>query len=161
MAAFAAMAAPAPEHKHLEAFIGTWEAEVKMWMGPGDPQVSTGVMVNSWILGGRFVEQKYQGHGYDFKGQGLFGFNKSIGKYEGLWIDTCSTFMQTDVGDYNAAKKTFHMLSHMVDPCSGQPMDKRSVITVHGPDKHTMEMFFQPGGGPECKCMEITYTRKH
>jgi len=160
MAAFAEMAAPAPEHRNLDVFVGEWDAEVKMWMGPGEPHVSHGVMVNAWVLGNRWVEQKYEGTGYDFKGQGLFGFNKTTGKYEGLWIDTCSTFMQTDTGDYDATSKTFTMTSRMLCPQSKEEMAKRSVIKVHSPDKHSMEMYFQAEGQPETKCMEITYTRR-
>lgn len=159
MAQFAEMAALAPEHEHLAPFIGTWDAEVKMWMGPGEPQVSSGVMSNTWILGGRFVEQKYQGHTYGFEGRGLFGYNKSAGKFEGLWVDNCSTMMQTDTGEYDAGTKTFTMISRMSCGEMGE-MTKRSIITVHSPDKHTMEMYFAPKDGPEGKCMEITYTRK-
>lgn len=159
MAAFAEMAALAAEHKLLEPFIGEWDSEVKMWMGPGEPQVSNGVMVNKPILGGRFIEQKYQGHGYDFQGSGLWGYNKASGKFEGLWIDTMSTMMQMDTGDYNPGTKTFTMLSKMSCSEMGE-MTKKSLIKVHGPDKHTMEMYFAPEGGPEGKCMEITYTRR-
>ncbi|KAA0214661.1 MAG: DUF1579 domain-containing protein [Leptolyngbya sp. PLA3] len=159
MAAFVEMAALAPEHKHLEAFIGEWNAEVKIWMGQGEPQVTRGVMVNTFILGGRFIEQKYQGHGYDFQGSGLFGYNKASGKFEGLWIDTMSTMMQTDIGTYDPGKKTFTMLSKVNCSEMGE-MTRTSLIKVHGPDKHVMEMYFAPQGGTEDKCMEITYTRR-
>ncbi|MCL4219728.1 MAG: DUF1579 family protein [Phycisphaerales bacterium] len=159
MAAFAEMAALAPQHKLLETFIGAWSAEVTMWMGPGQPQVTRGVMVNTSILGGRFIEQKYQGHGYDFQGSGLFGYNKSSGRFEGLWIDTMSTMMQMDTGDYDPATRTFTMVSEMTCPEMGA-MTKRSLIKVHGPDRHTMEMYVGAPGAPESKCMEITYTRR-
>ena len=33
-------------HERLKPFEGTFAAEVRMWVGPGDPHVSTGVMVN-------------------------------------------------------------------------------------------------------------------
>ena len=58
---FAALAAPTEEHAKLEAFVGTFAAEVKIWMGPGEPTVTTGVMTNSMDLGGRFLRQSYQG----------------------------------------------------------------------------------------------------
>ena len=34
---FAALAAPTEEHAQLEAFIGTFAAEVKIWMVRADP----------------------------------------------------------------------------------------------------------------------------
>ena len=58
---FAGLAAPTEEHTRLEAFVGTFAAEVKIWMGPGEPNVTTGVMTNSMDLGGRFLRQIYQG----------------------------------------------------------------------------------------------------
>ena len=58
---FAALAAPTEEHTKLQAFVGTFAAEVKIWMGPGEPVVTTGVMTNSMDLGGRFLRQTYQG----------------------------------------------------------------------------------------------------
>jgi hypothetical protein len=54
---FAAMAAPSEEHERLKPFVGAFKAEVKMWMGPGDPAISTGVMVNELDLGGRFLRE--------------------------------------------------------------------------------------------------------
>ena len=55
------MGALAEAHKNFEVFVGTFKAEVKMWMGPGEPMVSTGVMVNTLDLGGRFLRQEYKG----------------------------------------------------------------------------------------------------
>ena len=39
----AGMGATTDGHRKLEPFVGTFKAEVKMWMGPGDPMVSTGL----------------------------------------------------------------------------------------------------------------------
>ncbi len=44
-------------------------------------------------------------------------------------------------------------------PTAGNRMTKRSVITLHGPDRHTMEMYFSGLDGAEFKAMEIEYTR--
>ena len=53
----AQMGALEDAHKRFEPFVGTFKAEVKMWMGPGEPHVSTGVMINTLDLGGRFLKQ--------------------------------------------------------------------------------------------------------
>ncbi len=58
---FAAISATTEDHKRLAPFAGSFKAEVKMWMGPGDPMVSTGRMVNTLDLGGRFLHQVYTG----------------------------------------------------------------------------------------------------
>lgn len=154
----------APEHEMLASFEGTWKAEVKMWMDPSaDPMVSTGVMTNAMILGGRFLEQNYADDQGQFFGKGLWGYNTTDGRWEGLWIDTMATFMMTDRGQFDAGTKTWTMTGDMTCPQTKQSMSKRSTIIQHGPDSHTMEMFFTTSegehAGVEMKCMEINYTR--
>ena len=61
MDAMQEMAAPGPEHDRLKPFVGTFKAEVRIWMGPGEPMVSTGVMTSSLDLGDKFVRQDYKG----------------------------------------------------------------------------------------------------
>ncbi len=162
--AMAAMSATCAEHEKLKPFVGTFKAEVKMWMGPGDPMISTGTMVNSMELGDRYVSHDYVGDPNpgpfpEFKGKGFFGYNTIDKRFEGLWIDNASTMMMTEQGQVDATGKVWEMVGQMTDPGSGQPMRKRSVTTVHDDNSHTMEMFFQVGDGPEMKNMEINYKR--
>ncbi|USO00314.1 MAG: DUF1579 family protein [Phycisphaeraceae bacterium] len=164
MDACMAAAATAPEHELLKAFEGTWKAEVKMWMDPSaDPMVSTGIMKNTLVLGGRFLEQDYaddQGH---FFGRGFWGYNKTDARWEGVWMDTMCTFMMVDHGRHDAGAKTWTMSSEMTCPQTKQLMSKRSVITQHADDRHTMEMYFTymdgEQAGQEMKCMEINYRK--
>jgi len=158
---FAAMAAVTEEHERLAALAGTFRAEVKMWMGPGDPMVTTGTMVNERDLGGRFLRQTYTGDASEgpfpnFEGRGYLGFNKITGQYEGFWIDNASTMMQTEAG--SADGDVWTMVGDLPNPQGGGSMTKRSVITLQDEDRHTMEMFFDSGDG-ESKAMEINYTR--
>jgi len=171
---FAAMAAPAPELELLKPFVGTFTAVVKMWMGPGEPQITTGVIVNEWDLGGRFLRQTYTGDETegpfpDFAGRGYWGYNKTDGRWEGFWIDTASTVMQMEYGSVDESGKIWNMLGAMTDPMKGGVLAKRSVIKVIDDDHHSMEMFFLPAGEDaaadadapaESKGMEIEYTRK-
>lgn len=160
---FAAMSAPVAQHEKMRPFIGTFRAEVKIWMGPGDPNESTGTMTNTFVLGDRFLKQDYKGDPNDgpfpeFEGHGYWGYNKSIGKYEGLWIDNASTIMQTDRGDVDESGKRWEMIGEMVGP-DGNTFVKRSVITLEDDDHHSIEMFFKHGDR-ESKAMEIRYKRR-
>jgi len=164
MAAMQEMAAPASDHERLTPFLGTFKAEVKIWMGPGDPMVSTGTMTNTWALGGRFVHQDYKGDPSpgpdpfpDFEGHGYWGFNKNTQQYEGFWIDTASTVMQNEKGTVDDSGKVWTMSGEMVGP-DGEASTKRSVITLMDDDHHQMEMFFTKGD-QEFKGMEIQYVR--
>ena len=160
----AAMGAITDAHRKLEPFVGTFRAEVKMWMGPGDPHVSTGTMTNTLELGSRFLQQDYRGDASDgalpdFEGRGFWGYITTANKYEGFWIDTACTSMQTDSGDVDAAGKVWTMIGEMTCPQTGDKMQKKSIITFAGPDHHSIEMFFITADGNERKGMEIQYTR--
>ena len=154
----------AEQHKRFDAFVGTFKAEVKLWMGPGEPHVSTGVMTNSMDLGGRFLRQIYKGDQSDgpfpnFEGRGYWGYNTVTNEYEGFWIDSASTFMQNETGQVDASGKVWTMTGQMTDPQTGQPMQKRSITTLEDRDHHCIEMFFKGPDGNEFKAMEISYSR--
>ncbi|MCH7591297.1 MAG: DUF1579 domain-containing protein [Planctomycetes bacterium] len=160
---FAEMSAATEDHKRLEPFVGTFKAEVKMWMGPGDPMVSTGKITNTFDLEGRFLHQVYTGDPNDgpfanFEGRGYWGYNKTTKKYEGFWIDSASTIMQTESGKVDAGGKVWTMIGEMTGS-DGNPMKKRSVITLQDNDHHLMEMYFGRADGSESKGMEIRYER--
>jgi hypothetical protein len=162
--ACAAVSATTDAHKRLEAFVGTFKAECRMWMGPGEPMTTTGVMTNTMALGGRYLQQVYKGDDVEgpfpnFEGRGFWGYNTVTNRYEGFWIDTACTFMQNEKGDVDAGGRVWTMVGEMTNPETGQPMQKKSVITLQDDDHHSMAMFFPGPDGAECKCMEITYVR--
>lgn len=161
----APMAAVVEAHKKLDPFAGRFRAEVRLWMGPGDPMVSTGLMTSSWDLGGRFLQQVYKGDPNpgpfpNFEGRGFWGYNTVTKKYEGFWIDNASTFMQNEVGTLDASGKVWTMIGEMADPQQpGRTMKKKSVIRLKDNDHHSLEMFFTGPDGKEAKAMEIQYAR--
>ncbi len=157
-------ATPGEPHQKLDQFAGTWKAITKHWMQPGaEPIVGGGTMTNTWVLGNRYLRQDYRDANAEkpFEGTGYWGYNNITGRYEGLWIDTMGTGMMSDVGDCDGAGKVWTMQGEAEFPAAGQKMTKRSVITVHDHDHHTMEMFFTGPDGNEFKSMEIEYTRQN
>ena len=162
---FAQMGALAPEHDMFKPFVGTFRAEVKMWMDPtGDPHVSTGVMTNTLDLGGRFLHHVYKGDAVEgpfpnFEGRGYWGYNTTKKTFEGFWIDTACTFMQNETGNVDASGKVWNMVGEMTCHESGQTMKKMSVVTLQDNDHHKMEMFFESPEG-RFKGMEINYVRE-
>ena len=157
------MSMPGPEHEQLKPFEGKFRARVRIWMGPGDPMVSTGMMENTMDLGGRFLCQTYTGDPSEgpfpkFEGRGFWGYNQISKQYEGVWIDNASSVMQTEVGTVDASGKVWTMSGSVPDPHTGGTMTKRSVITLQDDDHHRMEMFFVKDG-KESKCMDIEYAR--
>ena len=118
------MPSAGPEHKRLEPFAGTFRSEVKMWMGPGDPMITTGTMTNSWQLGGLYLQQEYVGDSSggsfpSFVGKGYWGYNTTSKKYEGFWIDSGSTTMQLESGDVDSSGLVWTMHSELKCPQTG------------------------------------------
>jgi hypothetical protein len=152
------------EHKRFKPFEGKFRSEVKMWMGPGDPMVSTGTMINSLELEGLYLQQDYVGDQNDgpfpaFEGKGFWGYNTTTEKYEGFWIDNASTTMQNETGAVDSSGKVWEMRGEMVCAQTKQNFVKRSVITLQDNDHHKMEMYFTGPDGKEMKTMEIHYER--
>jgi hypothetical protein len=161
MAAWIAAGTPGEHHRALDAFVGTWDTQVSMWMDPSQPaEVSHGKMTNSWIFDGRYLEQKYEGDfgGQAFQGLSLWGYDVVAENYRGLWIDSMSTGFSISAGFASPDGKTFTMLSTHSDPLTGEPAQGEEVIVVEGPDRHTMTAY-QIQGDAKVKSMEIVYTR--
>lgn len=156
------MPEPGPQHELLRPFEGTFNAEVKIWMGPGEPALSTGRMTNTFQVGGLFLHQEYQGDKVDgpfpsFVGRGYWGYNTNLGNFEGFWIDNASTQMQMETGTVDESGKTWEMSSEF--EMHGATMKKRTIIKILDNDHHTMESFMTQPGGEEMKSMEIDYKR--
>lgn len=156
---------PGSEHRGLHRFAGIFHAQVKIFMGPGDPMVSTGVMENTSELGGLYLRQNYRGDPspgseLTFQGHGYWGFNQTLGRYEGFWIDNASTTMQLETGHVDASGNRWEMSSEFFLAPGQPPMRKRSVIEWLDNHNHLMRTWIQPPGSPEFLSMEITYRRR-
>ena len=163
MEAWMKVATPGEGHKALEPMIGSWNVETTMWEKPGEPpQKGGGVAESSWVLGGRFVRQEFQGEfgGMKFQGLGYTGYDNYKKKYIGSWMDTMGTMMMTSIGTVDASGKVFTATSTMDDVVTGKPMKVREVTRIVDNNKLVMEMFGPDPSGKEFKMMELVYTRK-
>jgi hypothetical protein len=149
-------------HRRLTGMEGTWDAEVSMWMAPGQPpSKSSGTSVNKAILGGRWIEQRFTGSamGQPFQGVGYTGYDNTKKKYVSTWMDSMSTAMMVSEGTFDAAGKVMTQTSTMLDPMTGKPTQSKGVMRIVDNDHHVYEMW-ESHGGKENKTMEIHYRRK-
>ena len=160
MAEMMKYANPGPQHEKLKAMVGTWDATIKTWTGAPEPMVSTGVMKNEMMLGGRLLASEYKGKWMDqpFDGYGLTGYDIKAGKLKSFWTDTMSTSWMVFDGAMSADGKELTSTGTM-DGMDGNPMPVRTVTKIEGADKHVYSMYGQVAG-KEMPVMEITYTRK-
>src|SRR5262245_35226465 len=155
-------ATPGPAHKVLEARVGKWNAQVKLWMEPGSqPKSETGTSEVKGILDGRFLEDTFKGTfmGAPFQGRGLTGYDNIKKKYIGSWIDTAGTGIMHSEGSYDAASKTFTYTSESPDCMAGKYVKSRSIDKLVDADHWTMQMYSAGPDGKEYMSMEIAYTR--
>ena len=154
---------PGPEHKALEQFVGTWDTNAKMWHAPGtEPQESTGTAENKMTLGGRFLEQKFEGTmmGQPFTGMGYTGYDLYKKQYVGNWMDSMGTTIMNSTGKADPSGKTMTFTGTMDDYMAKKSMRFEERIKVVDNDHHTFEMWYPGPDGKMFKMMEITYTRK-
>jgi len=156
---------PGAQHKMLEESVGTWDAEVKMWMnGPsGEPMVSKGTSEQKMILGGRYLQQDFTGEmmGQSFTGTGFTGYDNFKKKYVSFWIDNMSTGMSTMDGALDKDGKSVTMWGKMDEPATGQK-DKKVKYVTRFVDKDTQvfETYDVTSFGDKKPIMEITYKRR-
>lgn len=154
---------PGDGQKKLEPLVGTFEAKVRTWMDPSQPPEDTvGTSVNTWALGDRYVQTKFEGifMGETFSGIGYTGFDNVSKKYMGTWMDTASTGMMLSTGNMDSAGKVLTMKATMSDPLTGKTSTADEKLTIADNDHHTMEMWTKAPNGKTFKMMEIQYTRK-
>lgn len=163
METYMKFATPGEAHKLLQVFVGSFDATTTMWQAPGaPPQVSKGTSENTWVLGGRWVQQSFKGDvmGMPFEGIGYTGYDNFKKKYVGTWVDSMSTMLMVSTGTADASGKIFKATSTVDDVLTGKPTTVREVTRVINADKQVMEMYGADKSGKEFKMMEIVYTRK-
>ncbi|HSD72671.1 MAG TPA: DUF1579 domain-containing protein [Thermoanaerobaculia bacterium] len=154
---------PGEEHKKLQNFVGTWDTTAKMWMEPGaTPQESKGTSENKMVLGGRFLEQTFEGTmmNQPFSGMGYTGYDLYKKHYIGTWMDTMGTSIMNATGTADPSGKTMTFTGSMDDPMSGKKMNFKEVVTMVDDDHHVFEMWMPGPDGKMFKTLEIQYAKK-
>ena len=153
---------PGEFHDLLKQFIGTWTADVKIWMNPNAPPVVTkGQASFKLIFDGRFLYGDFLGEfmGAPFKGINIMGYDNAKKEFVSMWIDNSSTGMVSAQGTYDPAEKKFHFKSSALDPFSGQVLEMREESYFASQDEYISVTYTRTKDGQEFKSMEMKYTR--
>ncbi|HEY6435953.1 MAG TPA: DUF1579 domain-containing protein [Ignavibacteriaceae bacterium] len=151
---------PGPMHEMLASRVGTWKAEVKMWMDPSQPPTtSEATTVCEAMLGGRYFKSTHTGMmmGMPFEGFEISGYDNVKKEFFNVWMDNMGTGIMVSTGTYDEATKTLTFTGKMTEPM-GKEMSVREVVKATDNDHSTFEMYMDMGG-KEIKNMEINYTR--
>jgi hypothetical protein len=157
------LATPGEAHKKLDVLVGTWSAKNSMWMDPSKPPtVTEGASEHKWVLGGRFLEQRFEGNfmGMPFSGLGYTGYDNYKKKYVGVWMDTAGTAIMSTTGSFDPSGKVLNSSARMDDFTTGKVITVREKMTIVNPDQIRLDMFGPGPDGKEYRMMEIVYLRK-
>ncbi|MCC6427546.1 MAG: DUF1579 family protein [Phycisphaerales bacterium] len=157
--------APDENHKKLEAFVGFWDGNMKMWMEPGmDPMENKTSIIGRWDSGmdGRFLAMDHRGTmmGMPFRGSATWGYNKASKRYESVWRDNFTTGMMFSTGQMSADGKGLTLSGEYDDPMGSGKVKTREVYTWDNADSFKFEFYETRAGSAESKTIEAVYTRR-
>ena len=139
--------------------VGTWDAKIKMWAGPGDPTESVGKETNR-MIGDFWLVGDFEGEimGSPFAGHSVSGYDDQTKKITGTWVDSMSPAPMKMVGSHDAATMTTTFETNGMDP-TGNPMKGKMTVVYQKDGSHVMSMFAPGEDGKMVKSMEIHYTK--
>jgi|GEM_PF-305995 len=163
MEAMIAFGTPGPEHAQMAKAVGTWNAKTAFRMSPDAPwEESEATEVNSMMLNGLYKKTEFRGNfgGQPFEGFMIEGFNNLTKKYETVWVDSMSTGMMIQTGQFASDGKTITMTGECMDPVTKKMKPLKTVIECHDDNSHTMRMYDVGPDGKQYENMKIEYTRR-
>ncbi|HYD00336.1 MAG TPA: DUF1579 domain-containing protein [Phycisphaerales bacterium] len=155
------LASPGEPHKLLKSLEGEYTTVTRIWMQPGKPQESTGKATFKTILGGRYLQQDFQGTmmNMPMNGLGLMGYDNHRRQYVSMWADSLSTAMYTMTGGISQDGKTITSFGQMDEPTTKQiGKTVKWVTRIVSADKMVFESWEVECGDP-MKVFEVEYTR--
>lgn len=160
MAMYEEMARPVGEHKRLTDLEGKWKVTTRLWFDPaGQPTTATGTGTFESILGGRFVQSKFEVEGQlASESLSILGFDRRTNEYTMVGFDTLGTYYITAAGKWNEAQKAIVMHGSYLQPPANTEQKYRFVWTFQGRHEHVMTLYFSTGTS-EVRVAETKMTR--
>jgi hypothetical protein len=161
MALWQKAATPAEGHRRLEPIVGTFRTKSTFTMEYGaPPQVSEATSEHRWVLGGRYVEQRYKGTsmGMPFEGIGYTGYDNVQKKYVGTWMDSFGTSIMSSIGVGRPKDNEIRSECEALDP-SGKLIRFEAILRVQDRTRHSYEMWTKAPNGKRYRVMLLEYTR--
>jgi Protein of unknown function (DUF1579) len=153
---------PGPEHAIFKMDVGTWDAEVEIIPGLGQPPMkSKGVEVNTIGCGGLCMISDFKGQamGAPFHGHGVSTWDAVKKRYTGSWTDSMSQGLQIGEGSWDPANKKFTGTMEGPD-MTGKIIKMRSVVEYPAAGKRVMTGYVPGPDGKEMQTLRISYTRR-
>jgi len=153
---------PGEGQRRLTPLIGTFNVVIKTWVTPAGPPIeSTAASVNSWVLGGRYVQMMLNGDAPNdpFSGTGHIAYDNVTKNYQAAWMDTGSTGITLYTGKLDPSGKTALLKGSIPNPLSGKPSPVELRLTIQPDGSHVTQLWGQGNGAKMAKLMELQYTK--
>jgi hypothetical protein len=154
---------PGPHHEMLDQLVGAWDGVFQVTLEPGaPPAVYSGAVNREWILGGRFVREVVKATSDEgpFEGLGYMGYDNFDRQYQSFWMDTTSTGLHVETGNYHPDRKVLHMASDGRDPVTGRVVHSWGKLDMSNPDRHVYTGYSTDPEGRTYTAVEGVLERK-
>lgn len=161
MKRIAALASPGEKHKHLEYFVGDWEAEVKTFQPGADPIVNKQTLSVRPFHGGRFNKAEIKGEfmGKPYEVWVFTGYDNAKKEFFTIQLSTLNTRYTLSTGTINEDGKGRVEKGEYFSPGSGQTFKLEIITTLVDNDNYNYVVFIQHPQAGKVKITEITYKR--
>ncbi len=156
-------ATPGQHHRYLDALVGDFTADVKIWMTPdSEPMEFTGTLKREWVLDGHFIMETIKADSPmgPFEAICFIGYNNIDGQYESIWLENASTAITSGSGNYDAETKTLRMMSKYRDPATGHLITSWNKADLSDPYRETSTGWQVGADGKEFKSFEGVFVRE-
>jgi hypothetical protein len=157
-----ALSKPGTEHELLNLFVGSWDVKVSSWSEPkAAPQVSPGFSRSKWILGSRFVEERFDGLavGVPYKGRGIMGYDAGAKQFTSVWMDSLNTAIALSKGEFSPDTRSFQLKGEVYDPLLGRDKETLTEIQLLSPDEYEITMTSTGPNGQRFRSLALNYRR--
>ncbi len=156
-------ATPGQHHRYLDALVGDFTAEVKIWMtSDSEPMEFTGTLKREWVLDGHFIKETIKADSPmgPFEAIGFIGYNNIDGQYESIWLENASTAIMSGSGMYNPETNILFMMSKHRDPATGHLITSWNRTDLSDPYRETSTGYQVGADDKEFKNFEGVFVRK-
>lgn len=159
---WAAISKPGSHHELLSMFVGEWDVDVTSWKdATANPEHSKAHSSSDWVLGFRFVREKFRSlaMGPRYEGLGFFGYDSGANLYTSVWMDSLNTSIATSKGIFDPATVTFELTGDIYDPLAGRTKETHTFIRILSKDSYEVSMVDRTARGKDFKSLELIYRR--
>jgi Protein of unknown function (DUF1579) len=152
-----AVAKPGPEHKRLDAFVGTWNTEGQAQVSPYGPAGKmTAVDKFEWMPGGFFMIHHWDARqgGVEIKGMEVLGYDSHSKVYTSRFFDNFG-----NSGPWKATVQGNAWTWTGDTEVGGKPLKERCTVTVVSPDAITNKCEYSSDGAKWLPNFDLKSTR--